>query len=396
MILMDLSHTSHTHARTGVQRVARNLHQTILASGTACTPLTWDPYRQQWRTLLPAEQRALSEASPADVRKAKWPWPQRLRGYLQRWLNSPPSVLPPATGFIMPEIFSPGVARALPSLLSTIQGPRVALFHDAVALRLPELSPPKTVARFPAYLQELLLFDGIAAISEESRAALEGWWNWLGIKQRRPALIALPLAIDTPSPDTVLARTTSVPIVLAVGSLEGRKNHLALLEACETLWQQGHAFELRLIGLSQQQTGGKALSRMRELQAAGRPLRYDGAVEERMLIAAYHECAFTVYPSVMEGFGLPVLESISYGKPCICSARGALGESARGGGCLSLPEVDASSLASAIAWLLTKPDQLHYLSSIARKRVVKSWPTYTHELLEWMKTLTPRPPTHHA
>jgi len=43
---------------------------------------------------------------------------------------------------------------------------------------------------------------------------------------------------------------------------------------------------------------------------------------------------FTVYPSLMEGFGIPILESLWHGKPCVCGGNGALGEVARGGGCL--------------------------------------------------------------
>jgi len=405
MILVDLSHTSHTRARTGVQRVCRRLYRALSAKGETsstlaggsdpnrfCEPVTWDPYARTWRALEAPERRLLDEEGTAKARGARWPWRARLQGRVTRWLNRPATPLPAADGLIVPEIFSPAVASALPALFAKNRGPRIALFHDAIALKLPELTPAKTVARFPGYLRELLQFDGVAAVSDDSRTALIDWWRWLGIQQP-PEVIALPLGIDPPAKDTVLARTSSVPILLSVGSLEGRKNHLALLEACETLWQQGHAFELRLIGLVHPQTGRTALDCANRLQASGRPIRYDGAVDDRSLNSAYHECAFTVYPSLMEGFGLPVLESLSYGKPCICSARGALGESTRGGGCLALPAVDASSLASAIGWLLTKPDHRAQLAFAARARVNKTWSTYADELLAWMNTLKKRLPT---
>ena len=44
-------------------------------------------------------------------------------------------------------IFSPAVAGALPALFARVGGPRVAIFHDAIALQLPDLTPPKSVAR---------------------------------------------------------------------------------------------------------------------------------------------------------------------------------------------------------------------------------------------------------
>jgi len=87
---------------------------------------------------------------------------------------------------LVPEVFSPAVAAALPALVAATHGPRVALFHDAIALRFPELTPPKTVARFPAYLRELLMFDGIAAVSEDSRQSLLEYWRWLGLGPTKP------------------------------------------------------------------------------------------------------------------------------------------------------------------------------------------------------------------
>lgn len=384
MILIDLSHTSHTQARTGVQRVSRSLHAAVAGHrGDHVCAVTWDPYRQVWRRLLPFETAALSADAPSDHRGARWPLSWKIRGRIERWTKKPEPPLPESSAVIVPEIFSPQVATHLPPLLARTAGPRIALFHDAIALKLPEFTPAKTVARFPAYLRELLAFDGIAAVSQDSRDTLLEWWRWMGVSDI-PDVAAIPLGVEEPKEDTVLARTTAVPVVLSVGTLEGRKNHPALLDACETLWQQGHAFELRLIGLAHPETGRAALERTHALQAAGRPLRYDGAVDEKTLRAAYHECAFTVYPSLMEGFGLPVLESLSYGKPCICSAQGALGESSRGGGCLSLPTVDASSLASAIAWLLTRPEQRLLLTHAAQARAQKTWDTYASELLAWM------------
>jgi glycosyltransferase involved in cell wall biosynthesis len=292
---------------------------------------------------------------------------------------------------IVPEIFSPVVGNAFPSLFAGISGPRVAIFHDAIPLRLPELSPHKTVARFPGYLQELLRFDGIAANSADSQTTLVEYWRWLGIADP-PPVISLPLGIDRPAPAPFghTTATDAPPVVLCIGSIEGRKNHLALLEACETLWQRGLRFDLQLIGLARPETGGPALDRVRALQAAGRPLRSDGPASENDLARAYRACAFTVYPSLMEGFGLPVLESLSYGKPCICSAQGALGESTQGGGCLTLSPIDAPAIAEAIAVLLSDPEHLEDLATEAHNRTFKTWSIYAEELAAWIRTLKRR------
>ena len=386
-LLLDLSHTCHTRARTGVQRVTRALQSAL---GDGARAITHDPYRQAWRELEPWERANLASANPSAKRGARWPLGARLRSLAGRGLGRPAPPLPENGGLIIPEVFSPEVARALPALFAATRGPRVAIFHDAIALKFPELTPAKTVARFPPYLVELLAFDGIAAVSEDSRTSLLDYWQWLGIV-RPPPVQAIPLGIDCPPPAPAgAAPAGELPVVLSVGSLEGRKNHGALLEACEALWAGGAKFSLHLIGLAHPTTGAAALARIRALQAAGRPLRYDGPVGDRAVEAAYAACTFTIYPSLAEGFGLPVIESLAHGKPCICSARGALGESSRGGGCVALESVQALALAEALARLLNSPTEVTALAAAATRRHFRNWAQYTADLTEWIRELSPR------
>ncbi|MSU50732.1 MAG: glycosyltransferase [Opitutus sp.] len=387
--LLDLSHTSHTRARTGIQRVTRSLHAAL---GDRAVAITHDPHRNAWRELQAWERANLAAKSPATSRGAQWPLAAKLGGATHRLLNRRTISLPKNAGLIVPEVFSTHVARALPALFAAISGPRIAIFHDAIALKFPELTPAKTVARFPSYLIELLAFDGVAAVSEDSRDALADYWRWLGA-DNPPPVQAIPLGTDTQiyqgNGDT--APTSGPPVVLSVGSIEGRKNHLALLDACERLWACGEKFSLHLIGIAHAQTGAAALARIRTLQAAGRPLRYDGAVGDAAVDAAYAACAFTVYPSMIEGFGLPVIESVSHGKPCICSGRGALAESARGGGCIPLATVDAPAIATAIARLLASPAAIATLVAESRARRHKTWSDYAAEVAAWAGGLGRRP-----
>jgi glycosyltransferase involved in cell wall biosynthesis len=396
MLLLDLTHTAHTGSRTGIQRVTRALWTELGSEGL---PVCRDPFLDSWRVLEPWETANLAVPTPAAGRSVKWPLRARIRGRLRRLAGSGRRTgcvgLPAAAqGLIVPELFSSGVARALPAIFSAVSGPRVALFYDATPLTHPELTPPGMVARFPAYLQDLLLFDGIAAISGESRDALAGYWSWLGVRGH-PPVVAIPLGLAGPGSAAGMARDAAgspqARTVLCVGTIEGRKNHLALLDACESLWARGFVFNLRLAGLAQRETGRDALDRISSLKLAGRPVRYDGPVDDAELEAAYAACTFTVYPSLAEGFGLPVLESLARGKPCICLGRGALGEAARGGGCATLGSVDAASLAAGIAGLLDNPAEVARLGAEARARSFKGWGDYVRELAAWMGSLpTPR------
>jgi glycosyltransferase involved in cell wall biosynthesis len=380
MLLLDLTHTSHTRAQTGIQQVARALHGALPESAG----VTWDHHAGQWRPLDPWEHANLAARGAAGRRSAHWPWSARLRGAWRKVTGTVP-VPPPADALVVPELFFPATAAAFPALFRAVRGPKIALFHDAIALRLPEHSPARTVARFPAYLQELLAFDGIAAVSADSRDTLLDYWRWLGVKNP-PPVAAIPLGL-APAPVAPGPPPAGLPVVLSVGTIEGRKNHLALLAAAAALWQEGLRFELHLVGLAQAETGRAALTRIRALQAAGHPLRYDGPVDQAALEDAYRRCTFTVYPSLMEGFGLPVLESLARGRPCICSGRGALGESTRDGGCLALAAVDVATLTAALRRLLITPAETAQLAAAARARHFRTWKDYAADLTGWLQTL---------
>lgn len=388
-LLLDLSHTCHTRARTGIQRVARSLSAEL---GTGVIGVTYDPFLAAWRTLEPWENANLTSARPANSRGARWPLSAQLRGRARRLLRAAPASLLPGntSGLLVPEVFSAEVAAALPELRRQIKGPAVAVFHDAIALRLPELTPAKTVARFPAYLQELRQFDGIAAISDDSRDALRDYWRWLG-STNVPPVQTIPLGVEPPSSDAPAEiNRADPPVVLCVSSIEGRKNHTALLDACEKLWREQVQFALRLVGVANRETGAGVLARIEALQRAGRPIHYAGPVDDDSVAAAYRACRFTVYPSLLEGFGLPVLESVTHGKPCICAGTGALGEAARGGGCLMLPEVTADAIASSIAELLRDPERLERLAADARQRTIRTWRDYAREISNWIVTVPKR------
>lgn len=389
MLLFDVTHTSHSRAQTGIQKVVRSMHAAVSAR-TPVLPVCFDPHQSAWRSLAGWEKQILEDGKGRGSahRSARWPLRVKLAGYLRVAFRAR-SKCPAGEGLVVPELFSPKIAHAYPALFQHVSGPRVAFFHDAVALKYPELTPSKTVSRTPGYLRELLMFDGIAAVSEDSRQCLIDYWKWAGVSNP-PRVRAIANAIDAPKQvesHPVPVPAQGGPVVLSVGSIEGRKNHLALLEACEQLWSAGANFRLHLIGLAHPQTGRAALERLNALRSAGRPIDYAGPVDDEQLTAAYRNCSFTVYPSLFEGFGLPVYESLSHGRPCICSANGALGEAGRDGGCQLLESVDAPSLRGALARWLNNPAEVATAAQHARARTFRDWQTHAGELLSWLDEL---------
>ena len=330
------------------------------------------------------------------MRKSTWTSGQRLTGRLGRILPFlvRGTRLPDKhfSGLLVPEIFSPQFSTVVGKLPSPIAGPRAALFYDAIPIEFPEYTPRKTVRKFPRYLMDLLQFDGIAAISETSKRDLLSFWKKNGVV-KHPPVETIPLGTDpageslngaTPDPDKVR------PVVLNVGTMEGRKNHLNLLEAAEGLWSAGVSFELRIIGALNRETGGRAIDSVKKLRRKGRPVRWVGHVSEDRIREEYRNCYFSIYPSLYEGFGLPVLESLSYGKPCICSDRGALKEHAKKGGCLVLSDVTDKAIASGMVRLLEDRGLYRKLATEAKNRKFRTWEEYSNDLITWMESLRPK------
>ncbi len=387
MLAIDTSTTSDTLANTGIQRVVRAL-TSALSVLTQTKPVRLNNAKGIWEILNRKELENLTSnpnRQPAGHRGTK--------RNQRKWTFSALKI-PVATGlqgmdfsgFIEPELFTSKVFSNLEPFLKGCPGPSLALYYDATSLTLPELSPKENTHRFPYYLQELLYFDGIAAISETSKHELLDYWQWLGIK-KHPVVKSIPLAVDEILEGYTPKGPFLNPTILCVGSIEGRKNQVSLLHAAEKLWNQGYKFRLTLLGLANQETCGPAMEQLQILQDKKRTLEWLGPRTDEELRLQYATSSFTVYPSIAEGFGLPVLESLKNGKPCVCSSQGAIGEISNGGGCLTVEKPTPEALSKAMKTLLTDSELHSTLCNNARNRTFRTWSDYASDILEFHKSL---------
>ena len=170
--------------------------------------------------------------------------------------------------------------------------------------------------------------------------------------------------------------------LLCVSTLEPRKNHVALLAAYEhaIAARPDLQLELHLVGASY--AGYPELVESVSAAAHRLPgLHWHGQIEYDELQAQYAACDFTVYPSVVEGFGLPVIESLWFGRPCICANFGVMAENAVGGGCLTTDVRDPQALADTIVTLAADADLRARLTKEATTRPLKTWSEYAREVL---------------
>jgi len=138
--------------------------------------------------------------------------------------------------------------------------------------------------------------------------------------------------------------------ILAVGNLQPRKNLPRLISAYDALRRRGEIQHLLVIvgqaGWHGDEVLGSALK-----SPWGRDIVFPGFVPDADLVELYNGAAAFVYPSLYEGFGLPLLEAMACGTPVICSNVASLPEVA-GDAAIQVDPTDVAGLAGAIRGLL--------------------------------------------
>lgn len=358
MIGIYCHHTSRFARNTGIQRCLRATARALSELGQPLVPLVWS-----------AQADGLALAGEAARRHlAAWNGPPP-----QAWTLGP---LPRGSWLLVVELLSGPHQPTQPWLrqLADRHGWRLAaVFHDAIPLGW-----GGTAARYhAAYMRGLADYDLVLATSATSRAALEAYWGEQRPGPRRARLQTLPLAAELPGaprrwPETAAA--TGHLRLLCVGSLEPRKNHRRLLQALAWLQAQGQLQStLQLVGWA---NDPRVVAMVQRAQALGLPVHWDAQARDEALLSYYQHCDLSVYPSLQEGFGLPVLESLWQGKPVLVGQAPALQEQAEGGGCLVVDTTAWQPLADTIGLLQRQPQRLTKLREQLCRRPLRDWRDY--------------------
>jgi len=226
--------------------------------------------------------------------------------------------------------------------------PLVVTVHDLAFLREPEHFTKHGAAYFRDALaltrdEAALVIVPSEATAEDCRAA--------GIEGSRVRVIphgvtSVPVSVEDVA-DFRRRHGLDRPYVLWVGTLEPRKNLPALLHAYAELRSEGADLDLVLVGPTG--WGSTADDVRKAVDAMGTDrVRQLGRVSQADLHAAYAGAQAFCFPSVWEGFGLPVLEAQAHGTPVVTS-RGTSMEEICGTSALAVDPEDVHALAEALS-----------------------------------------------
>ncbi len=249
-------------------------------------------------------------------------------------------------------------------------GAQVATVHDLAFAAMSETVSPQTLENLRRHLPRTLYHsDRLIAVSDATAGELV---DRLNCSLR--AVCTIHEGVDPGfhrGSDDSISENAPEQYLLFVSTLEPRKNVTGVLQAFHLLVEWGYPGDLILVGRWGWHTDGIR----KELQTS--PVRdrvhHLDYVDRRQLAALYSHADALLFPSWIEGFGLPLIESMACGTPVITSGTSAMPEIA-GPAAVYVDPASPHGIASATAALLADPDHRQRLVTLGRERARKfSW-----------------------
>lgn len=245
-----------------------------------------------------------------------------------------------------------GLSHELPVGIQKKEIPTVVTMHDLIFMKFPELYPAIDRALYRhKYLSSCKIADRIIAISEQTKRDL---LELTDIDEQKIDVVyqgcspTFRTEIPTVEREQICQKyRLPAEFMLSVGALEERKNHLEILQAMVT---QSIDFPLVIIGNETDYT--PTLHRFIEKNKLHSRVTLLTGVPFADFPAIYQSATLFLYPSLFEGFGIPVLEALCSGTPVIAATGSCLEESGGPGSCYVSP-TDCDELGTQIHNILS-------------------------------------------
>ena len=271
---------------------------------------------------------------------------------------------------------------------SKTYGVRTAcIFYDLIPVRDPDYMAHKSAHL--EYLLEMLRCDRIFAISRFAGKDLVNFYSSILQPEQAAdiarAVTAVPLGEHfAPSFEIPLGLDNDgVDRIVLLGTVEPRKQQTRFLRIFNDL----QTSESTLRDYSVEIFGSLHPACADELNVELRRntrITYHSYASDQEVKNALGRARFSVFISRSEGYGLPIVESLQLGVPCLTSSFDAMAEVAEGGGCLVVDSRSDAAIADGILKLVRHPEVLTQLRSEARKRKRRTWTDYASDLLKCM------------
>jgi alpha-1,2-rhamnosyltransferase len=371
-VYLDVSYTRIQQGNVGITRTVRRLAGE-LATFTACTPVSWhrNGFRAvRWPIEAPragapargglaarlfglahsAPMRRLANMLPVSLVHLGW---SALNAMTFNRLSARDKPIAFARGDLLllaDEGWNYPAWRAAAQARG--KGARVVLVvYDLIPLRHPAFCAPLFSRVFGRWLPRMLACcDAVACISRATEEDLRVWCTQQRVEL--PPTAHFRLGSELPSGDGDIRGELSAfthdeaPFFLSVGTIEPRKNLESLVHAFDRLWREGSPARLLIAGRPHPQCA-ELVARLRDHPQQGRKLMSVFDATDAELATAYSRCRALVFPSLAEGFGLPLVEARVRGCPVIASDLPALAELADAGVFL-FPAGDQAALVSML------------------------------------------------
>lgn len=258
---------------------------------------------------------------------------------------------------------------------------KVVTLHDLTALLFPQWHTRTSVLMHRLFLPRVIArADCVIANSHATARDIE-----LHYPDKACSVRIVLLASKTFVKSSEKITLSSPPLLLHVGTLEPRKNLTTLVEAFNRIRDRGHDARLALVG--KRGWGFGPLLEAVETSPHKADIHLHERVDDSRLATCFKEAAVFIYPSLYEGFGLPVLEAMGQGCPVVTSNRSSLPEIA-GDAALLVDPQDPELLADAIEQVLTNPTRREEMIRKGREQAGRfSWEKNARETLEIYREL---------
>jgi glycosyltransferase involved in cell wall biosynthesis len=202
--------------------------------------------------------------------------------------------------------------------------PVVSVFYDLQHVEYPQFFTPQEISRRNAQLEQLRrTADRIICISEHTRQVLLAHLN-IEPERTETIYIGAQSRLKKINPPEVANLLTYLninrrPYIFYPANFWPHKNHQMLLVAFNMLLTRNPGLELDLIFTGSFVQGSPDLPLSVQRMGLSDRIHFLGYLPDNQLAAVFEGCKIIVFPSLYEGFGIPLIEAMFFGKPILCS-----------------------------------------------------------------------------